>query len=869
MARIDNPATFPPIRVAFDNLPSVAIVLVKEEPAKTGAPLATYRDKRDPQSTPEPFGRLHIPATGRLFVVQQHAARHLHFDLRLEMDGVLKSWAVPKGPSADPQEKRFAAETEDHPLDYADFEGEIPAGNYGAGHVIVWDRGAFEHHGDMAEGLAKGKLLFTLRGNKLRGRWTLVRMKGRENTGKEWLLIKEQDAYVDDDGDFPNTSVLSGLTVAQLGAPERTLAPLRAALKRLAPGPRCAATDLDTRPMLATADTAHNRSGWIWELKFDGYRAIAVRQGSGIALKTRNGHDIAAQFPELCQVLRHMPADEFVIDGEIVVQDASARPSFAHIQARAAARTRFEIGTGAITQAATFYCFDLLQLLGTDLRGHTIIERKRLLQKLLPTPSALVYSEHLAGRGLAMLKTAQELGLEGVVGKQADSTYSHGRSGAWVKVRNRRTNDFAVIGWSGSKSHPDDVGSLALAEYRGGRLTYVGHAGSGLSGDLRRSIAEQVKRLARKTSPVRPAPKTMKPTHWLRPHIVVEVAYAEYTPTGRLRQPSIQRLRSDKPVDECISQYETFALEAPAEPAAKIEVVVTNPDKMFFPEPGFTKRDVVDYYRGVARWMLPYLDERPIVLTRYPDGVDGKSFYQREVPDHVPPQIRRERLWSDSGEKAVNYFVLSTPEDLAYLANMGTLPIHMWHSRMSDLDHPDWCVLDLDPKGAPFQDVITLALAIGEIVDRAGLPSYVKTSGATGLHIFVPLNGRLTHEQSNTLGELVALMVTQTHPDIATVARAVRARNKKVYVDYMQNGRGKLIVAPFAIRAKAAASVSMPLKWREVNRGLTIDKFHIGNAIARMRRADEDPMLGLLTVDADLERGLARLGEMWANRAVD
>ncbi len=826
--------------------------------------LETYRAKRDRGSTPEPFDRIHIPATNRLFVVQQHAASHLHFDLRLELDGVLKSWAVPKGPSDDPKDKRLAMETEDHPLDYADFEGHIPEGNYGAGYVIVWDRGTYTALEDLATGFKKGKLLFELSGSKLRGRWTLVRLKSREATGKEWLLIKEHDAYESADGPtFSHESVLSGLTVKQLENPQPKIAAIKRALKPLSAA--ATVTDIDKiahAPMLATSGEASNRKGWAWELKYDGYRILARKALGSVKLFTRNGHDISQRFPEICQVLSHLPVDECIIDGELVVHDTSGRPSFALMQQRARSLSPHQVATTAITDPATYYCFDLLFVNGRDLRACTLLERKRVLRQIVPDKSAFVYSEHVLDQGLKTFQAAKEIGIEGVVGKRVSAQYTSGRSSAWVKVRVDRTGDFVVLGWSPSKSNPHDIGSLALGEYRGETLCYAGHAGSGLGQALRRQLLALDRKLARKTAPVRALPEDsrVKTTHWWTPRLVVEAGYTEYTPAGHLRHPRIHRVRDDKRPEECIGNFDGGLVDIDTPATATERVVVTNPEKTFFPQPEYTKLDLVDYYKKIAKWMLPYLIDRPIVMTRYPDGVNGKSFYQRDVPDYVPDWIKRAELWSESTDKPVNYFLLQRPDDLAYVANMGTLPIHIWHARVTDLDHADWCVLDLDPKSAPFADVITLALEIRDICEEVELPAYPKTSGASGLHVLIPLARQLDHDQSRTLGELLARVVVERHPEIATIARTVRAREGKVYVDFMQNGHGRLIVAPFAVRAEQAASISMPLKWHEVNKGLNNAKYHIGNGPARMQRLGADPMVKVLEEAPDLERSLGLLG---------
>ena len=817
--------------------------------------LAAYRAKRDPSRTPEPFGRLQLPPTGKLFVVQQHAARQLHFDLRLEVDGVLKSWAIPKGLSADPEDKRLAVETEDHPLDYADFEGAIPAGNYGAGHVIVWDRGTYDFASSFVDGMAKGKLLFDMRGLKLHGRWTLVRLK----QDKQWLCIKEHDDYVNDPRVNDPNSVLSGLNVRQLKNPTPKIAALNRQLAATKRSREAAIDAISTRPMLATSGTPHRRRGWVWELKYDGYRVILRKSQDRIEILSRNGHDMSARFPEIRQILSRLPIRECVVDGELVVHDSTLKPRFALIQDRARAMSAYDIQRAAILQPASVYCFDLLFANGFDLRKAPLLERKRRLQQLLPTASHLIFSEHIEQDGLHTFATAQRLGVEGVVGKRGEAPYQHGRSSDWIKARHQRTEDFVVIGWTGSQSNPSDIGALALAEYRGEQLFYVGHAGSGLTQALRAELGRSLRRLARKTNPAQNRVK--KATHWVRPRLVVEVAYAEYTHNGNLRHPVIVRLRDDKDAHACTGAFDVATL-ANVTATGPEKVTVTNPDKLFFPDAHLCKIDLVKYYRDIAPWLLPHLHDRPIVLTRYPDGVTGKSFYQRDLPDYVPPWMRRETLWSNSNDKSVQYPIAQTAEDLAFLANLGTIPIHMWHSRVGQLDYPDWCVLDLDPKKAPFSDVITLANAIGELADEIALPAFIKTSGASGLHVMIPLSQQITHAQSQVLGELLAHTIVERYDDIATIARSVKARANKVYIDYLQNGHGRLIAAPFAVRAEPLATVSMPLNWHEVKKGLTNSRFHIKNAVARMKRLKQDPLAAIHTSQPDLVRSLHLLGSV-------
>ncbi|MGE0622266.1 MAG: DNA ligase D [Pseudomonadales bacterium] len=828
--------------------------------------LKSYRDKRLAGATPEPFGRVLTPATGRLFVVQQHHASHLHWDLRLELDGVLKSWAVPKGPSASTKEKRFAALVEDHPLDYGSFEGTIPAGNYGAGEVIVWDRGTWTPLENPHAGFDKGKLLFELNGFKLHGRWTLVRIKpGRgasrtEVDGRAWLLIKERDAYADDDLVYSDRSVLSGLTAAELVDPGKVGRRLQTAAGRL-PGAKPLHEALKPEPMLAVSGDPFDNRDWLFELKYDGYRMLIDKSANGLTLRSRNGHDLTAIFPEIARTAARVPPADFLMDGELVVLDARGVPDFSLLQQRARLSGELEIARMAIELPCTFFAFDLLTLGDSDLRAVPLEKRKTLLEKVVPPFGTLRYSAHVLGDGRATYEAATQLGLEGVVAKRRDSTYRAGRSRDWVKARRQRTGDFVILGWVPNRSNASDIGALALGEYRGNRPTYVGRAGSGLNDALRRSLQETLADLRTAQPAADVPPAEARGVRWVAPELAVEVAYREYTRDEHLRHPVIQRLRPDKPATECTGGFDDPG-ERSVDPAPEPTVTVTHPDKVFYPERGLTKQNLVDYYGHIAPWMLPYLADRPIVLTRFPDGIHGKSFYQRDAPDFVPDWIRREVLWSESAEREVHYFIIESAAALRYLANLGTIPIHMLHARISDLEHPDWCALDLDPKSAPFSDVVKLANAVGALADELGLPCYPKTSGKSGLHLLIPLARQLTHDHARTLAELMARVIVGRHPGIATVARAIRSRAGKVYVDFGQNGQGRVLVAPFSARAEPAASVSMPLKWSEVNGRLNPERYHLTNATRRLGQLRTDPMSGVLSDEPDLHRALALLADI-------
>lgn len=840
-------------------------------------PLSTYRAKRSLDRTPEPAGAV-AGTGGRLFVMHKHAARHLHWDLRLEMDGVLRSWAVPKGPSADPAEKRLAILVEDHPVEYGDFEGRIPEGNYGAGSVIVWDRGQWLPVGDPGAGLAKGKLLFELRGHKLRGLWTLVKLKQGD---REWLFIKERDGHVErGPSRWVEGSVLSGLTVEDLAAGRDPGEGVRAALaaRRLPPwrGPLTAASPMLCEP----CDRAFDREGWLFELKLDGYRILAARDGGQVALLSRAGRDYAAVFPEVTRAVAALPHPRLLLDGEVVALDEQGRPSFHRLQQRGRLSRAAEVRRAAVEVPVTYYAFDLLAYGDRDVRPAPLAERKALLAQVLPPLGSLRLLEHFEGRGIDLMAQVERLGLEGIVAKKATAPYRAGRGPQWLKVRAERTADFAVVGCTAAKGARTGFGALLLAEWVGGVLTYAGRVGTGFSDRDLREIRAALDATARPAPPVVPPPGSgsgkaafgdltaaeLRAVTWVEPTRVCEVRFTERTPDGLLRHPAFARWRDDKRVEDCERRDAGPAAAVPAQsPARAAEPArpvaeLTNPGKVYWPADGTTKGDLLAYYRDIATWMLPYLRDRPLVLTRYPDGIDGKSFYQKDAPAFVPGWVRTEPVWSEDTGREIRYFVCDDVEQLLYVANLGSIPLHVWASRVGSLERPDWCVLDLDPKGAPFRHVVTIARLLHDLCDEAGLPNYVKTTGKTGLHVLVPLGRQCTWEQSRTLGELLARLVVREVPAIATIARTVSAREGKVYVDFLQNRRGQTIVAPFSVRPLPGATVSTPLAWREVSPRLDIARHTIRTVPARLRRLRGDPMAPVLTEVPDLAGVLGRLG---------
>src|SRR5947209_5156696 len=741
---------------------------VKRKPGPD--PLGTYRAKRSLDRTPEPGAAapppVATPSAGGLFVVHMHAARRLHWDLRLEMDGVLQSWAVPKGPSPNRADKRLAVHVEDHPLEYGDFEGIIPEGNYGAGAVIVWDRGRWLPLEDPHEGLKKGKLLFELRGYKLHG-----------------------------------------------------------------------------------------------------YRVRAARDGGEAQLITRNGHDIAETFPEIARALAALPYDDVILDGELVVPDDAGRPSFQRLQNRARVSRALDVRRAAVETPAVLYAFDLMALAGCDLRPLPLERRKAVLERIVPPVGPIKYLEHFATDGEALYDQVVKLGLEGIVAKKADAPYRAGRSPNWLKIRADRTDDFAVVGFTRPKGSRSGFGALDLGAYRDGKLAYAGRVGSGFTAAQLNDVSAALEQGIR-PKPAFAGPAPQDPGHtWVEPTLVAEVRYKEWTDEGLLRQPVFVRFRDDKPVTEVAilgAGGGERDLELPAEsttPRAPLpkEVKFSNLDKVFWPDEKYTKGDLIDYYRAISPWLLPYLKDRPVVLTRYPDGITGKSFFQKDAPAFAPDWLRTERMWSEDTQREIDYFVCDDLESLLYLANLGTIPLHVWGSRVASLERPDWCILDLDPKEAPFTHVVTVAKAVKRLCDEIDLPCFIKTSGSTGLHVLLPLGRQCTYEQSRQLGGLLARVIAGQLPEMATVTRQVGKRGARVYLDYVQNGHGRLLVSPFSVRPLPSAPVSTPLLWREVGPKLDIRRFPIRSVPTRMKKLQDDPLLPVLDAQPDLVAALERL----------
>lgn len=821
--------------------------------------LNEYRKRRDPERTSEPFGGIRLGGS-RLFVVQKHAARSLHYDLRLEIEGVLKSWAISKGPSGQPEEKRLAVQVEDHPIEYADFEGVIPAGNYGAGPIIVWDRGWYRSDGDdPVEQLAKGKLEVEFFGFKLRGRWMLIKLSRKE---REWLLFKKADAYSFEEElteRYPQ-SILSGLTVEELRDASTKLSALHSQLDSVKAEQGVVLPRRQQFMLASAGERPFSSKEWLFEFKYDGVRVLASRSGKDVELYGRSGQSITTRYPEVARALRALPVEQFVLDGEIVALDESGRPSFQRLQKRMHLTNTFDIERARATVPVNGIFFDCLALEGRDLRSLPLVERKECLKLLIPARGVVQYCDHILEHGEALFEVSSEQRLEGIIAKRVDSTYTAGRSKAWIKLKCQRRQEFVIGGYTQPKGSREYFGSLHLGLYEGDRLVYVSKVGTGFNQKILKTLWTKFESISRDTSPFEVRSPTGRDNRWLEPMLVCEVSFTEWTKDGGIRHPTFLGLRDDKQPKDCWRE-QPMKIQALPPSRERPKFTITNPSKVFWPAEGYTKSDLIAYYESVAPLLLPYLKDRPLVLTRYPDGIEGKSFFQRDAPEFVPAWVNTERIYSKDSDREIDYFIVNDLDTLRYVSNLGTIPLHLWSSRLGSLDRPDWLILDLDPKGAPMSDVVKVARTLHHILEELELPNYVKTSGATGLHVVVPLGARYSHEEARTYGRLLALLGMELEPDLATIARPLHARGGKVYIDFVQNGHGRTVVAPFSIRPLPCAPVSCPLSWSEVTARLDPTRFTIKTALRRFERRG-DPLAPVLGGAIDMAATLPRI-EHW------
>lgn len=813
--------------------------------------LARYRQKRDFAQTSEPRGGRPRPRAGGIFVVHKHAARRLHYDLRLELDGVLKSWAVPKGPSLDPHDRRLAVHVEDHPLEYRDFEGNIPAGEYGGGPVVLWDRGRWYPEGDTRAGYRAGKLKFRLDGEKLHGGFTLVRMHGQQGDDHDnWLLIKEDDDEAEGDGErlirTRPESVASGRTIEQVAAGEapagkksakkkaakKNAAKKNAAKKKPAGEPLPAAV----APELATlVDVVPADDRWFHEIKFDGYRLLARVDGDDVRLITRGDQDWTARLAALADAFRHRLAGRrALVDGELVHLDADGISRFSPLQ-RALADNR--------GNQLVYYAFDLLHLDGEDLRPLPLERRKQRLEQLLPSgpaASRIRLSEHIEGEGPELLGHACELGLEGIVSKRRDTPYRSGRTRDWLKVKCGRRQEVVVGGYTPAKSGPRAIGALLVGVYDDrGDLVYCGKVGTGFDHDEAIRLHDLLAARAAPRSPFSARlPGVLARSRFVRPELVVEVRFTEWTADGHMRHPVYEGVREDRRPREI--RREKVSASTPGGVVQVLGVTLTHPDRVLFPGDGITKRHLAEYYEEVAAWILPHVEGRPLSLVRCPNGVGRPCFFQKHLRHELPEGVGTVDAGEDDDDVA--YVYVHDARGLVGLAQIGALELHAWGSTVAALDRPDRMVLDLDPaEDVPWERLKEAATAVRARLAELDLASFVKTTGGKGLHLVVPLTGDNDWAEVKRFARGVADDFVRREPHRYVAVASKSQRKGKIYVDYLRNDRGATSIAPYSTRARARAPVSTPLRWSELARLESSQVYDLTTVVARLGRLRGDP----------------------------
>jgi bifunctional non-homologous end joining protein LigD len=779
------------------------------------------------------------------FVVQEHHASRLHYDFRLELDGVLKSWAIPKGPSLNPHDRHLAIMTEDHPLEYRHFEGAIPEGNYGAGNVIIWDQGTYQARKpgndaikELRKELKKGHITFIVHGKKLKGEFALIKLHGDDP--KAWLLIKKGDEFASaQDVTAKDESVVSGKKVDELGGKKLNSSDYPKIGKPWA-----------VSPMLATlVGEPFSKDGWLFELKWDGYRAIASKHGNDFALYSRNHQNFSEKFAPVFEALSELKRD-VMLDGEIVVIDQDGRPRFEWLQNY----RKQPQGT------LTYYAFDIMWCDGRDVRTMPLLQRKQLLKSVLPKSNLIRYSDHFEANGQKLFEQARSHGLEGIIAKNANSPYREAIRGPdWQKIKTHQRQEVVIAGYTEPRGGRKYIGSLLVGVYEKGQLIYVGHSGGGIGDDQRKLLLKKLQRIERKTSSFVITPKPNAPVHWVRPELVCEMEFAEWTKEGYMRQPEFKGLREDKKPHDVKRERVIKTASDQHNKKSSDKVEFTHLDKIFFPQLGYTKGHVINYYRTVADYILPYLKDRPHSLYRQPGGIGDEGFFQKNM-EHAPAWAKTIDIYSESNKANLHWLVGGSLDMLLYMVQLGCIEINPWNSRIKNLEKPDWAVIDLDPEGVTFASVIKVARTVKEVCDEWDIACYPKTSGKTGLHIYIPLGAKYSNEQAKDFVHLIVIEVNKRQPKLTSIERMPEKRRHKIYLDYLQNREGQTLAAPYSLRPTKDASVSTPLEWHEVNNKLKPSNFTMQNIPKRLKKTGDlwKPVLGK---GVDLKKILAKMSQ--------
>lgn len=768
--------------------------------------LREYNRKRDFSKTKEPAGKVIKKKSKKLaFVVQEHHASHLHWDLRLELEGVLKSWAVPKGPSMDPKDKRLAVQTEDHPMKYKNFHGTIPEGEYGGGEMFIWDSGwwePLEETGDPVEALEKGHIKFNLHGKKLSGSFVLVRTKWGGSGKNNWLLIKHKEEA--------------------------------AGKKKADPWPDFIPPQL---PRLVT-DPPPEDGRWVHEMKFDGYRMQAHLKNGISSFYTRNALEWSNHFPHLMTALQSLDVDSAIFDGELVALDENGKSHFQKLQGSLKSKN---------DKGLIYYIFDLLYLNGKDLRELPFLERKEMLRGVLKkAPKNIVLSEHVETSAADFFAVSCEHELEGMISKQADAPYHSGRNDLWIKVKCTRRQEFVIGGWTDPQGGRTGLGALLLGVYEGNELRYAGRVGTGFDSATLRSLLKTLKPLERKDSPFDlKSPKGKNAdTHWVEPEKVCEVSFSEWTNDGTLRHPVFQGMREDKPAKD-IGMEKAKPTKAAAGKKGKLAVEISSPEKILFKKEGITKKEVAGYYEAVGKIMLPYLEDRPLSLVRCPGGSGGTCFFQKHFTGNVPASFNTFPVKEDDGEGI--YLAIDSVEGLLELVQLNAFEIHAWNTHKDDYMHPDQIVMDFDPgPGVPWKEVVAAAFELRELLDDLGLESFVKLTGGKGIHVHVPVLPLYDWDQIKSFSQSLALELVSRNPKKYVANMSKKLRTKKIFVDYLRNGYGATAVVPYSLRARELSAVALPVEWEELKRIKDPQEFTMKKALKKIRSRKRDPWSGMM-----------------------
>lgn len=879
--------------------------------------LSEYQHKRSFDNTPEPKGGK--PASKKLtFVVQKHDASHLHYDFRLEMEGVLKSWAVPKGPSMDPDVKRLAMMVEDHPYDYRNFEGIIPKGNYGAGTVIVWDEGTYEsaeistrdksaQEKNLLHQLYSGKIKFVLHGEKLKGEFALVKASSRGENA--WLLMKLEDEFATTEDITEETaSVQSGKTLEEVEATsnvtwesnrksaakneattkKKIYSREKSSISSLIEKGKKAPFPKDFPPMLATlVSDPFDDKDWLFEIKWDGYRAIGYVKEGEVELRSRSNLAYTKYTP-ITDALKSVGTSA-VFDGEIVALNEEGTADFQALQA-------FEKDGRKANMV--YYIFDLIWWNGRDYTALPLTERKQVLKNILPEDQSVIrYSDHVTGTGIAFFDLAMENKLEGVMAKKCDSIYTPGsRSKNWLKIKNNQKTEAIICGFTKGRNSRKYFGAIVLGKYKGDQLEYIGHSGSGFNEKSLKELYKKLEPIIIPDPPFKQLPKTNMPVTWVKPHYVCEVKFTEWTSEGLLRHPIFLGLREDKTAEN----EKNEKIVAPPEPTTaakkksnskkvksnnkatdnvgavllkddvKEETVemnghplkFTNLGKIYWPKEKITKRQMLNYYYSVMPFIFPYMKDRPQSLNRHPNGIDKPGFYQKNVEGKVPAWIQTYPYTSESEGEKKEFLVCGDEATLMYIASLGCIEMNPWHSRVASAEYPDWCIIDLDPDTNSYDEVVEAALTVKEVLDHLQVPVYPKTSGATGMHLYIPFGAKYTYDQSRLFAQMIVEWVHRKIPSFTSLERSPAKRKGKIYLDFLQNRTIQTIAAPYSVRPRPGATVSTPLFWDEVKKGLRPEAFTIFTIHERLKEVGDIFKPVLSGEGIDLEKVLTRASEI-------